>query len=59
MKNVKFLRTIYWILMVILIMVFWYSLRYAGDQAMMYSFIALGIWGVTFALNRYIKSIDK
>lgn len=55
MKFTKILRTIYWVLVAIMIMVFYYSLRYAGDQAMEYTFVALAFWTAAFVLNRYIR----
>lgn len=58
MKNIKLLRTIYWVLWVAVVLVFWYSLRYAGDQAMEYTLLALLFWGLAFGLNRYIKKLE-
>jgi ABC-type maltose transport system permease subunit len=55
MELTKILRILYWILVTIMIMVFYYSLRYAGDQAMEYTFLALAFWAGAFILNRYIK----
>lgn len=55
MEFTKILRIIYWILVIIMIMVFYYSLRYAGDQAMEYTFVALAFWTAAFVLNRYIR----
>jgi len=49
------LRIIYWVLVAIMFMVFYYSLRYAGDQAMEYTFLALAFWTAAFLLNRYIR----
>lgn len=58
MKNIKFLRTIYWILWAAVVIIFWYSLRYAGEQAMEYTLLALLFWALTFGLNRYIKKLE-
>ncbi|GAA5034009.1 hypothetical protein GCM10011506_26950 [Marivirga lumbricoides] len=58
MKNIKFLRTIYWILWVAVLIVFYYSLRYAGDQAMEFTVLALIFWALAFGLNRYIKKLE-
>gem|GEM_PF-4610158 len=55
MELTKILRIIYWILVAIMIMVFYYSLRYAGEEAMKYTFVALGFWTAAFLLNRYIR----
>lgn len=55
MELTKILRIVYWILVVIMIMVFYYSLRYAGEQAMEYTFVALAFWTAAFVLNRYIR----
>ncbi len=55
MEFTKILRIIYWILVTIMIMVFYYSLRYAGEQAMEYTFLALAFWAAAFILNRYIN----
>lgn len=59
MKNIKFLRKIYWILFALLFLIFWYALRHAEDQAMEFTLLALLIWGMTFGLNRYIKKLEK
>jgi len=55
MELTKILRIIYWILVAIMIMVFYYSLRYAGEQAMEYTLVALAFWTAAFVLNRYIR----
>lgn len=55
MEFTKILRIMYWILVTIMIMVFYYSLRYAGEQAMEYTFVALVFWAAAFILNRYIN----
>ncbi len=57
MELTKILRIIYWVLVVIMIMVFYYSLRYAGDQGMEYTLVALAFWTAAFVLNRYIRKI--
>ncbi len=59
MKNIRFLRTIYWVLFVIVFLVFWYSLRYAEEQYVEFTLLALLIWGLTFGLNKYIKKLEK
>ncbi len=59
MKNIKFLRKIYWGLFVLLFLVFMYSLRYAEEQYVEFTLLALLIWGITFGLNRYIKKLEK
>jgi hypothetical protein len=55
MELTKILRIIYWVLVAIMIMVFYYSLRYAGNQAMEYTFLALAFWIAAFVLNKYIR----
>ncbi|WKV13152.1 hypothetical protein [Marivirga harenae] len=55
MEFTKILRVIYWVLVAIMIMVFYYSLRYAGEDAMEYTFVALAFWVAAFVLNRYIN----
>lgn len=55
MEFTKILRIIYWVLVIIMIMVFYYSLRYAGEQAMEYTLVALLFWTAAFVLNRYIR----
>jgi hypothetical protein len=55
MELTKILRIIYWVLVIIMIMVFYYSLRYAGEQAMEYTLVALVFWAAAFALNKYIQ----
>lgn len=55
MNFLKILRIIYWVLVAIMIAVFYYSLRYAGDEAMEFTFIALAFWLGAFVLNRYIN----
>ncbi|RUA33050.1 MAG: hypothetical protein DSY77_10995 [Bacteroidetes bacterium] len=59
MELTKILRIIYWVLVIIMIMVFYYSLRYAGEQAMEYTFVALAFWAAAFVLNRYIRKIKS
>ena len=59
MELTKILRGVYWILVIIMIMVFYYSLRYAGDQAMQYTLLALVFWTAAFVLNRYIRKIKE
>lgn len=55
MEFTKILRIIYWVLVAIMIMVFYYSLRYAGEEAMEYTLVALAFWTAAFVLNRYIR----
>lgn len=55
MEFTKILRIFYWILVAIMIMVFYYSLRYAGEEGMKYTLIALAFWTAAFVLNRYIR----
>ncbi|MGM0579349.1 MAG: hypothetical protein ACQETL_01625 [Bacteroidota bacterium] len=55
MEFTKILRIVYWVLVAIMIMVFYYSLRYAGEQAMEYTLVALAFWTAAFILNRYIR----
>jgi positive regulator of sigma E activity len=38
-----------------MIMVLYYSLRYAGEQEVEYTFLALAFWAAAFVLNRYIR----
>ena len=59
MELTKILRIIYWVLVIIMIMVVYYSLRYAGEQAMEYTFVALAFWTAAFVLNRYIRKIKS
>lgn len=59
MELAKILRIVYWVLVAIMIMVFYYSLRYAGDEAEKYTFIALIVWAAAFFLNRYIRKIKS
>lgn len=59
MKKIKILRKIYWVLFILVFLVFWYSLRYAEEQYVEFTLLALLIWGITFGLNRYIKKLEK
>ncbi|MBK6267132.1 hypothetical protein JKA74_18960 [Marivirga sp. S37H4] len=59
MRNTKILRIVYWVLWTIVVLVFYYSLRYAGEQAMEYTLAALFFWALTFGLNKYIKKIEE
>tara|TARA_R100000152_G_C6746151_1_gene169741 strand:- start:111 stop:302 length:192 start_codon:yes stop_codon:yes gene_type:complete len=59
MELTKILRIVYWILVAIMIMVFYYSLRYAGEEAMEYTLVALVFWTAAFVLNRYIRKIKS
>lgn len=59
MELAKILRIVYWVLVALMIMVFYYSLRYAGEEAMKYTFIALIFWAAAFVLNRYIRKINS
>ena len=59
MERVKLLRTVYWVFFAATFIILYYSLRYAGDQAMEFTFLALAFWGAAFFLNRYIKKINS
>jgi hypothetical protein len=59
MKNIKILRKIYWALFALVFLIFWYSLRYAEEQYVEFTLLALLVWGVTFWLNRYIKKLEN
>ncbi len=59
MRDTKILRIVYWVLWAIVVLVFYYSLRYAGDQAMEYTLAALFFWILAFVLNKYIKKIEE
>ena len=59
MDLVKILRIVYWVLAAIMVSIFYYSLRYAGEQAMEFTLLALVFWAAAFLLNRYIQKIQK
>ncbi|HET8861394.1 hypothetical protein [Marivirga sp.] len=59
MEYTKFLRIIYWVLVAIMFMVFYYSLRYAEGEEMKYTLIALAFWTAAFVLNRYIRKLKS
>ncbi|MEQ9404439.1 MAG: hypothetical protein RIM99_12675 [Cyclobacteriaceae bacterium] len=49
--NKRSVSILVWAFTILAIVFFFFSLRSEGNE-MMYSFIALGLWGVAFLLNR-------
>jgi hypothetical protein len=45
-------KTLVWILISLSLITFLFSMR-TPDNQLFYTFIALGIWGVSFVVNKY------
>lgn len=50
----KHRNKIIWGLMGIVIILFWFSLR-SPDQQMEFTVAAIGVWGLTYFINRKLK----
>ena len=51
-------QTIIWVLTGIIIVLFWFSLR-DKDHGMEYTLAALGVWGVAYLTNNWLKNEKK
>jgi len=54
----KLYLTLYWIVLVSAIVVFWISLRDESLQVEL-SLVALLLWGISFLINRYLIKREK
>lgn len=51
----KYRNTIIWSMMGVVIILFWVSLR-SPDLQMEFTLAAIGMWGITFLVNRKLKN---
>jgi hypothetical protein len=55
---IKILNVSVWVLLILSIMAFYVSLR-TPYYSLEYSLIALGLWGIVFGLNYWLRKIKK
>ncbi|MEM6831368.1 MAG: hypothetical protein AAF551_12705 [Bacteroidota bacterium] len=52
------IKTFIWVFTLLAFVFLFFSLR-SKENEVMYTFIALGMWGVAFLLNRFKKNKEK
>ncbi len=58
MNTKKTLIIANWVMIIAAIICLYIGLRYE-EKKLLYTLIALGLWGISFLLNRQIKKIDS